>query len=478
VHAEVRRWADAFRGLGVEAGDTVLTMLPNSFEAYFAWLGLGWLRAIEVPVNTMYRGQMLQYIVENTEAATALVAERFVDRLSDAATAAGTLKNVVVPDDAFFRQAATGDDTGPDAWDVAAMLYTSGTTGPSKGVLVPWAEVAELVDFLPDDFLEAGRGYYSAYPAFHLSGKAGIWLTASAGGHIVLRETFSPSAFLDDVRAHDCLAAALVGPMAAMLAFQPERPDDAATPMRHMAMGPLIPGLKKFSERFGVRICTGYGMSEIGAPLASGWDLADGASCGRRRTGYPGYEVRIVDEHDYDVPRGTVGELVVRSSAPWVMMRGYWKMPEKSAEAWHNGWFHTGDAFREDDDGNFTFVDRLKDAIRRRGENISSFEVEAMVQQHPAVAECAVVGVPSELGEDDVKVCVVLAANVEQPTPQELVEWLIPRMPSFMVPRYVEYVAALPKTDATQRTRKMELREDPVNEQTWDREKAGVVVPR
>ena len=219
-------------------------------------------------------------------------------------------------------------------------------------------------------------------------------------------------------------------------------------------------------------------MTEVGVPLITdGFTLANGRSCGRIRTGSPGYEVRIVNEHDEPLPIGTVGEFIVRAAEPWVINAGYWKMPEKTAEAWRNGWFHTGDAFREDEDGNFYFVDRIKDAIRRRGENISSFEVEAEVNSHPAVQESAVIGVPSELGEEDVKAIVVLRPS-QSLEPRELIEFLIPRMPRFMIPRYIEIVEALPKTDVTFRTQKVKLREDALNEQTWDREKAGITLPR
>jgi crotonobetaine/carnitine-CoA ligase len=250
----------------------------------------------------------------------------------------------------------------------------------------------------------------------------------------------------------------------------PPEPTDADTPLENVFMGPLIPQVEEFKARFGVRVGTGFGMSEVGVPLGSdGFDLANGTSCGRVRQGPPHYEVRIVDEHDEPVPVGTVGELVVRSGDPWVITPGYFNQPARTAEAWRNGWFHTGDAFRCDEDGNYYFVDRIKDAIRRRGENISSFEVEALVNQHPDVQECAAVAVPSELGEDEIKV-VVVAAGDGSVDPAELLAFLEPRMPKFMLPRYVEVIAGLPKTDATFRTRKVELRDAGVTATTWDRE--------
>jgi crotonobetaine/carnitine-CoA ligase len=483
-----RTWADAYRRVGVAPGDLVATMLPNSFVAYEAWLGAAWLGAVEVPINNAYLGDMLRHLLEDSQARVLVIARRFVERLDGIAADLQHLRTVVVPDaepgDAwpalpfdvldghrFFAGASPADDLpGPAHHDIAALIYTSGTTGPSKGVLVPWAELFEFARLPPEGMLEDGGGYYTVYPAFHVSGKSALYTSARFRGHIAIREAFSLTEFWSDLRRFDIKAAGLVGPMAALLMLAPPSPDDADTPLRNVFMGPLIPQVEEFKARFGVQVGTGFGMSEVGVPLGSdGFELVDGASCGRVRPGPPHYEVRIVDEHDEVVPAGTVGELVVRSGDPWVITPGYHRQPERTAAAWRNGWFHTGDAFRCDEDGNFYFVDRIKDAIRRRGENVSSFEVEALVNQHPAVQECAAVGVPSELGEDEILVVVVPApgATVD---PAELVAFLEPRMPKFMLPRYVDVRDALPKTDATFRTRKVELRDAGVTPTTWDRE--------
>jgi crotonobetaine/carnitine-CoA ligase len=215
-------------------------------------------------------------------------------------------------------------------------------------------------------------------------------------------------------------------------------------------------------------------MTEAGNVM-SRRDVRDSSpSCGRPINGY---DVRLVDEHDYEVPVGAVGELVVRTAEPWLLNSGYWGMPEKTADAWRNGWFHTGDGFRRDENGNYYFVDRQKDALRRRGENVSSFEVEAVVLSHPDVTECAAVGVDAGLGEQEIKICVV-GRDGKPVDPVELTEFLIPRLPRFMVPRYVEQYDALPKTEATMRIQKAKLRETPLTPATWDREAAGIVVPR
>src|SRR3954469_24332234 len=406
VHENNLRWAAAYRALGLEAGQRVVTMVPNSFEAYYAWLGAAWLGALEVPANFMYRGFMLQYVLNNAEAEYLVIAERFLDRLEPVAHEIPSLRTIVVPDvddvsklpelprqfrvvtgTEFLGDVEPAEDlAGPEYYDITAMIYTSGTTGPSKGVLVPWASLYEFVRIMPEDMLPEGGANYTTYPAFHVSGKAMLYMTARYKGRLVIRESFSLTEFWNDIRTHDCVTAGLVGPMAGLLILNPPQDDDADNPLQKTFMGPLIPEVEEFKRRFDVEVGTGYGMTEVGVPLAhDGFDLPNGKSCGRRRSGPPGYQVRVVDEHDEDVGPNNVGELVVRADVPWVINAGYWGMPEKTAEAWRNGWFHTGDGFMYDDDDNFYFVDRVKDALRRRGENISSFEVEAGINQHPAV---------------------------------------------------------------------------------------------
>ena len=488
LHEEILRWADALRRIGVESERTVVTMLPNSFEAYFVWLGLAWLRAVEVPANNMYRGHMLRYLIENSGAEIVVISERYLPQLADVVGDLPELKTVIVPDatttpelgvrvvagEELFADATPADDLdGPEYWDPAAIIYTSGTTGPSKGVRMPWGTLWSFVTTAPRDFVAPGEGFYAMYPAFHVSGKAMLYQTAVFRARMVVREQFSIQHFWDDMRRFEIAGAGLVGPISAFLLAMPEKPDDADTPLRNVMMGPLVPQVDEFKRRFGVQVGTGYGMTEIGGPFASdGFDLVDSASCGKLQSGWAGYEAQVVDEHDLPLGPNEIGELVVRTREPWVINSGYHGMAEATAAAWRNGWFHTGDGFRYDEDGNWYFVDRMKDAIRRRGENISSFEVEALVCEHPDVVECAAVAVPSEYLEDDVKVCAVLGPDVDL-APDALLDFLAPRMPKFMVPRYIEFVADLPKTDATFRTRKVELRQDPLNDATWDREAAG-----
>ena len=236
---------------------------------------------------------------------------------------------------------------------------------------------------------------------------------------------------------------------------------------------PLNEDSRLFRERFGFDVFTVFNMSEISCPIRSDDNPSERGSCGKLR---PGVEARIVDEHDCEVAVGGVGELVLRADCPWTMSHGYLANPEATASAWRNGWFHTGDGFRRDHDGNYFFVDRIKDAIRRRGENISSFEVESEVMNHPSVLEAAAVGVPSEFGEEDVLIAVVQNPDAAV-TSENLLHHLSSRMPHFMIPRYIRFMDSLPKTP-TAKVEKHKLRNEGVTPDTWDREAAGVRISR
>lgn len=487
LQGSVERWAASYAAAGVTAGDHVVTMIPNSFMAYHAWLGVASLGAVEVPVNNMYVTDMLEYLIQNSEASVVVMAQQFVERLVPFADELANVRLVIVPDADGDLPDLPVETVGPDGffvdtpaelhdvqiWDICAMVYTSGTTGPSKGVMVPWAELFEFVGLMPDDTLTPDGAYYSMFPAFHVSGKSALYVSAHFGAPLVIRPQFSPGDFLTDVREHNVTLAGLVGPMAQWILMIPEGENDADSPLEKVYMGPIIPDIDTFKERFGVVVATGYGMTEIGAPLASpGWELPNKQTCGRPRTdAYPGYDLRVVDENDIPVGPNEVGELIVRSRAPWTLNAGYWKMPEKTAEAWRNGWFHTGDGFKYDEDGNFYFVDRMKDALRKSGENISSFEVEALVGKHPQVAQCAVIGVPDDHDlEDEVKVFLVANPEGDPLTAEDFTAWVVEHMPKHMVPRYVEFIDSLPQTEGTFRTRKVALRERPVSgEGVFDR---------
>lgn len=480
-HEGVLRWATALRRLGISSGDHVLNMQPNSFDAYQSWLGLSWVGAIEVSLNTAYQGRILQYTADWSDAGVMIVAERYVSALAEVAGELPKLETVVVPDAAgpitgLPQRVVTGEELFagievendfdvPEPWDIAGIVWTSGTTGPSKGVMIPWAEMisTEFHRFLrPDDKM------YHFWAPFHLGGKSLIYIAIRAEVPMVMRETFSASQFWPEVRRHGITHSLFSEAMAMMLLNAPAKDDDAENPLRGITPYPVFPQAREFMDRFGVEACTtAYGTTEVGQLFLFDDDFPpDIEACGRLRDGF---EVQIVDDHDYPMGPNEIGELIVRSKHPWTLNAGYYKMPDKTAEAWRNGWFHTGDAFKYDEDGYFYFIDRMHDAIRRRGENISSFEVESYTIEHPEVQETAAIAVKSELGEADVKIVVVRVPGSSLTAP-ELIEWLSKRMPRFMVPRYVEFVDELPRTHATLKVQKAKLRENPLNEATWDRD--------
>lgn len=481
THEEALAWAARFRALGVARGDTVAVMLPTRADGITVWLGLGHLGAVEVPVNNALRGNLLTHVLTDSRARILVTEGRYLDQLADALPASPNIELAVLLDrcdtaallEAVHVADLPGGESGaacgldplaPD--DVGTIMYTSGTTGSSKGVMVTWHHLhATAGGSMPMEDLGPEDVFYAPFALYHVTGKTSCYTAALLGGSIVLRERFSTGAYWADVRRYGCTTTVLMGAMAQFLYRQPPDPADSATPLHNVLMAPLIPEVEAFKERFGVRVCTVFNMTEVSSPITSqGWELANAASCGRAR---PGYDCRIVDEHDEELPPDEVGELVVRSEQPWNLMAGYWNAPEKTVEAWRNLFFHTGDALTRDTKGNFYYVDRIKDVIRRRGENISSLELESEVLEHPDVFAVAAFAVPSEYGEDEVMIAVVPQPG-RAPDPAAIAEFLAPRVPGYMVPRYIEIVDDLPRTP-TEKVRKLELRRRGVGPATWDR---------
>ena len=457
--ARARRAAAVLRAEGVGEGDAVLVMAENCIQFLDACFGIALLGAIQVPVNTEYRGEILRHQVANSGARLAVVAASFGERLEALGDDRGALSRLLAVEgraatridagswDAAFDAASelpTSELADPAEHDIVAIMYTSGTTGPSKGVRVAQAH-AYMYANLASQIVELGPGdvYYAPLPLFHIAGQwALVYASLQAGATAVVRRRFSAGEFWSVVRETGATVSFLLGAMANFLARQDPRPDDADNPLDRMLLVPLVPDLEAFSRRFGVRVGTCFGSTEVNVPLAAGFGVTDPTVAGRP---VPGFQLRIVDEHDQEVPVGVVGELLVRTDEPWVIATGYHNNPEATLAAFRNLWFHSGDGFRRDAEGNFYFVDRMKDYIRRRGENISSFEVEREVNTHPAVLESAAVAVPSPHTEDDLKV-VVVAKPGSTVDPDQLREYLRARVPRFMVPDLVEVVAELPKT--------------------------------
>jgi crotonobetaine/carnitine-CoA ligase len=481
--------------LGVKQGDHVLAWQPTSPEMLTTYYAINYLGAVFVPINTAYRGRLLEHVIENSDAKLAVVHASLVERLSGialsrlerlvvtgalgAAPAPGTASPAAPLPITPFSELGGSEAELPalerpiEPWHTQSVIYTSGTTGPSKGVLSSYLHMYTNPGPEAWPFLTGEDRFLVNNPMFHIGGMGLPFAMLARGGSIVLPERFSTDEFWPTVKEHGVTAIFLLGVMATFLSKAAPSPEDTAHSVRICFIVPLIEGAQEFSRRFGVNVYTIFNMTEISSPIVSLPNPSVRGTCGKVRAGV---DVRLVDENDCEVPVGSVGEMLVRTDRPWAMSHGYLKEPQATARAWRNGWFHTGDAFRKDEDGNFFFVDRMKDSIRRRGENISSFEVEAEVLAHADVRECAALGVPSELGEDDVMI-VVAPAPGRSVDPVALIQFLTTRLAYFMVPRYVRTLADLPKTPSA-KVLKAQLRGEGVTADTWDREKAGIVIRR
>lgn len=484
-----RNAAGGFIQAGVAGGEVVITMLDNSVDYATVIVGLNFAGAVCVPTNTAYRGAILAHVIADSGATMAVVEASLLDQVMEAS--AGRLLTIVVRSGDAAESPVPGARVvplhgvlaGPAAdpveahpWDPFCIAYTSGTTGPSKGAWIPSAHAiinqagAQYVHqtFGPDDV------FLVVCPIFHVSGLlAGLIGAWRVGAYAHIVDRFHVSTFWKEADAVGATNTYLVGTMAEFLMRQPPSPDDARHSLRSVMMLPLHPEVERMAERFGLRVSTGYGNTETGCFII----CADPEGIRRRSVGTlrPGFEVRLVDEHDMPVQPGEIGEVAVRPDQPWLCTTGYVGHPEKTIAAWRNGWFHTGDALRQDQDGYYYFFDRFTDAIRRRGENVSSFEVEREVLAHPDVAECAAVGVASDVMEQDILLAVVRAPGSSL-REAELLRFLVPRLAYYMVPRYIAFVDELPKSP-TLKVQKNRVRDAGVTG-AWDREAAGISVTR
>ncbi len=486
THALARRAATGLRRLGVRAGDNVLVWLPNGPDAIRAWFGSNLAGACFAPLNIAYRGRLLAHAIEQSGARVMVVHAGLVDRLLE--IPATQLETLIIVGErpAGFDWAGTvvgaeslevEDDGATDAhverWDAQTIIFTSGTTGPSKGVLCSYLQIYTTAR-TQYGYMNCEDRILIELPLFHIAGVGSIMGTLVSGCSAVLCESFSTDRFWERVRRFGATTTSgLIGSMPAFLLKLPPQPDDADNTLRH-AIAPLTRQAIELAQRHNFHYSSGFNMTELSVPLATDVDTDVTASCGRPRSGC---ECRIVDANDIECPPGVPGELVVRHDLPWTTSLGYINQPEANARAWRNGWFHTGDLLYRDEKGDFFFVDRLKDSIRRRGENISSVEVEAEVFAFPGVAEVAAVGVPSADGDQDVLIAVAATPGSRPIDAVELVRFLIPRMPHYMVPRYVRVMASLPKTP-TNKIRKVEIREQGVTPDCMDRVASGIEVRR
>jgi len=472
---------------GVGPGDRIAIMCGNRRELLDAVFGCAWLGAIAVPMNTALRGAELAHVLGNSDPKILVVDSALVQHLEFVEAPPSSLERIWsvggaaepcwadLPLDPFPDAGAHVDPHPVRPGDPFAILFTSGTTGPAKGVCCPHAQfywwgrlTGSHLGVSECDVL------YTVLPLFHTNALNTLFQALLAGATYAVGERFSASGFWRELREAEATVTYLLGAMVHILLERPPSPDDTAHRTR-VALAPATPAedAQRFEERFGVRLVDGYGSTETNLVLCN---TIGGHVPGALGRVVQGFEARVFDDEDVEVPAGSPGELVVRHREPFSVATGYFGLPEATAQAWRNLWFHTGDRVVREADGVFRFLDRQGNAIRRRGENISSWEVEQALLTHLDVALVAVVPVPAEVGEDDVLAFVVPRAGATI-DPIELLRHCEPRLAYFAIPRYLEFCPDLPLTE-NGKVRKQVLRERGVAATTWDREQAGYTVVR
>ncbi|MEM0129662.1 MAG: AMP-binding protein [Thermoplasmata archaeon] len=484
-----RRAARGFADAGVGVGDRVATMLYNGPEFLTSWFGLAWRGAVLVPLNTALKGEILRYELADASVRGLVIDRRLWEAFAtvrekvripevwivDAEAPTGTDPPGTRP----FGEVARAPDGFPrehrSPWDPAAILYTSGTTGPPKGAIIPNEKYLRTPrEIGARSRLEPSSVLFTALPLFHCNAQEMTTLTAFLNDlTAAYDERFHASTYWETAARFGATHISLLIAMINVLYKQPERPTDRT----HRVRTALTAGATRaiwplFERRFGVSILELYGMTECGCTTLM--NPPEAVRVGSIGTPLGFVEAAVVDDFDRPVPPGTRGELVVRPRDPFTMFSGYLHKAEQTVEAWRNLWFHTGDYVTRDADGYFYFVDRKKDVIRRRGENLAPYDVESVLNRHPAVFESVVVGVPSPLGEEDVKAFVQLRPG-SRADAREIFLFAAENLPFFMVPRYLEFIDEIPKT-ANQKAQRYLLRQRPPGPQQFDREAMGIAV--
>ncbi len=514
------RYANGFSALGIQHGDHVAVMMPNGPEFYWVVWGLAKLGAVGVPLNTAAKGDMLRYFIDQSDSVCLVVDQQWLHRLAPLAkelpkvkqylvsrshvrtdtrgegTSTALLGSQEVVSDALetisgsavicdLSDIVTPDDTAPALdrvkySDPHLIVYTSGTTGPSKGVMCPHSQALFVGMQIASDYgYRADDVLYTCLPLFHVnalwySSCAALWAECS----IALSPRFSASAFWDEICTMGATEFNALGAMGNIIVQIPPGDYERKHRLRQCMLVPMQKTLyDEVRRRFGVKITAVFAMSENYAVTNFLPDdrLDKVGSAGSTRGAS---SIKIIDDGGAELPVGQVGEILMKPTQAGSMMLGYYNMPEATALAFSEGWFCTGDRGYLDRDGYLYFVDRKKEAIRRRGENISAYEVEMILSKHPAILEVAAIAVPSEMSEDEVMVYVVLKPG-HALTEREVIAFGIERMTYFMVPRFVAFIDQLPKT-ATEKIEKYKLQQDAKarRDSLWDREREGIVLPR
>jgi len=479
VDAACDRVAAGLRALGVRRGDNVSLLLPNCIEFALSWFALARIGAVTAPVNTSFRGQVLGDAINLVQSRLLLAHASLYPQLAEVRDGLAHVGQIVIvggePPAGCLSwdslQDGTAASTGcPDIdfAELCLLLYTSGTTGRSKAAMIPHRFVLGQASLMIQGLgLTGDDVLYCPYPMFHLD--AAVMTIAPAlllRGVAAIGERFSVSRYWVEMRALKATVFDFMGATLTMLWKQPPSPRDRDHCARLGWGVPLPAWAPEFEARFGCRLVELYGLTEAGAmifpPLGA---LRRIGSCGKA---FGPFDLRLLDEDGFEVSVGQIGELAIRAQEPSLIMHGYYGMPDATLAAFRDLWFHTGDLLKQDADGHFYFVGRRKDIVRRRGENISTAEVEMLIEQHPAVLQCAVISVPSDMTEEEVMACVVLRPGAQRDA-AALADFCSQRMARFMVPRYVRFLDGLPKTP-TDKVEKFRLQQAGVTADTWDRE--------
>ncbi|MFC6239246.1 AMP-binding protein [Longivirga aurantiaca] len=483
VLSAMSRVANGLLELGVRPGDRVMIVMSNRPEFLWSHLGIIMIGAHSVPVSTQQRGETLRHMIVDSRAKAILVEGDYLPHVLAASQGVETLQHIVglgtAPSHAApvtFERLFASPDTEPDvdlsdAPGGSGLIYTSGTTGPPKGVVATAYDFGPMELVLRASGVQPGETMYAATPLYH--GNALLVQamgSITVGAKFALGERFSASRWWDEIRRYDAVEFNAVGAMIPILLKQPARSDDADNPVRALlSMACPADSWREFERRFGVRIIETYGMVDAVGSLLN--DVGKVGSVGKP---VPGVEYRIVDDEDRALGPGEVGEITFRHAKG--QMTDYENRPEETAHAYRGGWFHSGDLGEYDEDGFYYYRGRKKESMRRRGVNVSAWEIESVLISHPDVLEVAAHAVPSPLGEDDIKV-VIRPVDASTLTPEDVLRFCEGRMAYQAIPRYVEFVEEVPKTP-TQRPMYGVLKERGLTPATWDREAAGFEVRR
>jgi crotonobetaine/carnitine-CoA ligase len=486
----VRQLGRGMQQAGVRKQDLVGMLLPNCAEFVLSWYACCVIGAVMVPINTTYTGYMLDYILKDSGTRGLIVDRNLAPQLAgvpqeslaklDWVAIVGGTNDLSLPDgpgryldyNDMLIESRDDPEMPCTFHDLHSVMYTSGTTGPSKGVMLPNGHFfSSTMTFMRALGINRDDVLFTPLPLFHgLASRLGVLPALMVGAHVVIAEKFSASQFWKQVIDCGATIGHTIFTIPPILKAQPPSPLDRAHKLRAMYNASTDP---EFEERFNVRLVEAYGLTETGLTIYTHWPERRQDSCGKA---HEDWDIEVIDDNGLPVPIGEIGELVCRPRLPSIMMDGYLNKPEETLRTTKNLWFHCGDYVRRDADGYFYFSGRKKERIRRRGENISGFEVERIIGMHPDISEVAAVAYPAEAGEDDIR-CVIIQRGGAALAPAELMDWLQPRMPFFMLPRYIEFVDELPRTPSA-KVEKYKLVEAGLSSAAWDREKAGYRIER